>query len=261
LSGIKVNLLDNLLSECSKIIKKNILNYNNRLDLDSKVYFEGVKNDLILVTRYLPKKSKVLDIGVGKGIISVLMQSLGFIVNGIDLEETKGEQLGILEKRWQETIWKQFKNKFGVQYQFYDGSRIPFENDHFDAVVAYAVIEHVSEIDVLLKEINRVLKKKGFLFIFRCPRKWAIAEWVARFCGLPCHEKLLNEKQLLLQLVYHGFHNLKIERTDLIPAFPPKNFQNFWNFCSPILLLIEKILLQTPISILSHHIRLVGEKI
>lgn len=43
--------------------------------------------------------------------------------------------------------------------------RFPFPDGHFDAVVSLATIEHVIFLDNHLKEINRILSDKGFLYI------------------------------------------------------------------------------------------------
>ena len=45
--------------------------------------------------------------------------------------------------------------------EFYDGKVIPFENERFDSLLCTEVLEHVFNIDELLKEFNRVLKKNG----------------------------------------------------------------------------------------------------
>jgi SAM-dependent methyltransferase len=44
---------------------------------------------------------------------------------------------------------------------FYDGKNIPFENKKFDSILCTEVLEHVFNIDELLKEFNRVLKVDG----------------------------------------------------------------------------------------------------
>jgi SAM-dependent methyltransferase len=54
---------------------------------------------------------------------------------------------------------------------FYDGKRIPFENDYFDAVLCTEVVEHVFNIEVVLKELNRVVKPGGKLLV-TCPFVW-----------------------------------------------------------------------------------------
>lgn len=44
---------------------------------------------------------------------------------------------------------------------FYDGKNIPFKNEEFDSLLSTEVLEHVFNIDELLKEFNRVLKIDG----------------------------------------------------------------------------------------------------
>lgn len=55
--------------------------------------------------------------------------------------------------------------------KFYDGKNIPFDDKTFDYVFSSEVFEHVLNLDVLLNDINRVLKKDGKLG-FTCPFVW-----------------------------------------------------------------------------------------
>jgi SAM-dependent methyltransferase len=48
---------------------------------------------------------------------------------------------------------------------YYDGKTIPFENEYFDSVFSSEVFEHVFDIDPILDEIYRVLKKGGKMLI------------------------------------------------------------------------------------------------
>ena len=54
---------------------------------------------------------------------------------------------------------------------FYDGKKIPFEDNHFDSVFSSEVFEHVFNIDEVLPEIYRVVKPGGKL-LFTCPFSW-----------------------------------------------------------------------------------------
>lgn len=48
---------------------------------------------------------------------------------------------------------------------FYDGKNIPFEDNSFDSILCTEVLEHVFNINELLREFNRVLKPKGMALI------------------------------------------------------------------------------------------------
>jgi SAM-dependent methyltransferase len=54
---------------------------------------------------------------------------------------------------------------------FYDGKHIPFDDQHFDSIVAFEVMEHVFELEATLKELNRVLKPSGH-FLLTAPFAW-----------------------------------------------------------------------------------------
>lgn len=48
---------------------------------------------------------------------------------------------------------------------YYTGQSFPFENGVYDAVLCSQTFEHIFEPDAFLQEINRVLKKNGFLLL------------------------------------------------------------------------------------------------
>ena len=55
---------------------------------------------------------------------------------------------------------------------YYDGVTIPFAENHFDSVFCSEVVEHIFNINDVLSEVNRVLKKNGtaiFTFPFAYP--------------------------------------------------------------------------------------------
>lgn len=54
---------------------------------------------------------------------------------------------------------------------FYDGRNLPFDDERFDAVVAFEVFEHVFNLPEMLQEIRRVIKPGGRL-MFSIPFAW-----------------------------------------------------------------------------------------
>ena len=47
----------------------------------------------------------------------------------------------------------------------WDKNKLPFENDVFDIVLMTEVLEHVENVDITLREINRVLKIGGLILV------------------------------------------------------------------------------------------------
>jgi ubiquinone/menaquinone biosynthesis C-methylase UbiE len=55
-------------------------------------------------------------------------------------------------------------------YQYYDGKKIPFDNNTFDAAISFQVIEHIEDDRNYVSEVNRVLKPSG-IFILTTPNR------------------------------------------------------------------------------------------
>jgi len=255
-----------LVDNCRKILTRNLeaKNSNLRFDFDSKIYCDGIRKDLLLVKQYM-NNGKVLDVGCGKGHISALLSAMGFDVIGIDLNYSQGEG-GIfsgdhLGRQWQRSIWQDFEKDFNVTYKFYDGIKLPFQEESFDAVVAYAVIEHVDDANNLLEESRRVLRDNGRIFIFRCPKIYSFSENLAKLMGLGHHEKLMSEDELTELLYKNMFEVLRIDKYDMIPAFMPIiKLQETWNSLFPMMNVLQDVLLKTPLNFFAHNIRLVAQK-
>lgn len=47
----------------------------------------------------------------------------------------------------------------------YDGHVLPFNNESFDIIIAFEVFEHIFNLDEILRELYRVLKKNGSMII------------------------------------------------------------------------------------------------
>lgn len=93
-----------------------------------------------------PKLSgKLLDFGCGSKPYENLFSVSQYI--GLDMEKTGHNHIN---------------SKVDV---FYDGKQIPFDNETFDSIFCSEVFEHVFNLDEVLIEISRVLKKNGQILI------------------------------------------------------------------------------------------------
>ena len=108
---------------------------------------------------------KILDLGSGSGYLSfpIAQENPGCKVIGLDIVEnalnanrTKAQSLGI-------------KN---LSFVSYDGMDFPFEPSTFDLVVTRYSLHHFPDINHSIKEVARVLKEGGRLFISDpCPNE------------------------------------------------------------------------------------------
>lgn len=119
----------------------------------SKFLNIGNFNQFNILTSFLKKTLKqnqtYLDVGCGTGIVVDGLTQIGIDAYGIEISQSS---LNIA------------KNKLG-KYRIYNGTTIPYENNTFDSVGSFNVIEHVEDVDAFLKESKRVLKKGGYLVV------------------------------------------------------------------------------------------------
>lgn len=172
-------------------------------------------NQLKVIQKFInsiPNTSKIVEVGVGGGHFSKWMLDQGFNdINCVDI----GNYLAYPELK------KKFKQC--------DLSRepLPFKNKSVDGVVAIEVIEHLENIASALKEINRVLKPKGW-FLMTIPN---ISNLRRRISFLFTGDNLLVTKKndhlqnitdaLLEKLVYANFgNNAEIQLVKYPVKFP-----------------------------------------
>jgi 2-polyprenyl-3-methyl-5-hydroxy-6-metoxy-1,4-benzoquinol methylase len=101
---------------------------------------------------------EVLDVGCNRGSVEALFHGLhagkasNVRVEGIDISHAAIEQAKSL-------------GLTGCSFTVYDGKRIPFPDTRFDLVIMVEVLEHVIDKVGLLREVARVLRPGGTLFL------------------------------------------------------------------------------------------------
>lgn len=160
-------------------------------------------------------------------------------------------------------IWRDLKSCYpDVHYQFYESHSIPFDDGFFDAVVYYAALEHILRNLIInsLNESYRVLNDTGKLFVFRCPNAISFCENVARFFGIPGHEILYRENELIRLIQGSKFNVSDFQKTDLFPAFFPISFQRFLDINGFWLLPFQSFLQCIGFKRWAHHFSVVATK-
>jgi len=171
------------------------------------------------VSYFFKKKGvkKILDLGCGAGRNLIYLLKKGFDVYGIDCAQ-KG--LEIINKRLKK---EKIKSSLKPGNIF---NKLPYEDNFFDAVVSVQVLQHgkLNEIKKTIKEIERVLKPRGLIFITLCGRisKGKVRDYLIKTAKKTAQRTYVptmgNEKGLthfiynkkVIKKHYHNFKILKI---------------------------------------------------
>ncbi|TAN45245.1 MAG: class I SAM-dependent methyltransferase [Nitrospirae bacterium] len=107
-----------------------------------------------LADRYFKKRSgNLLDICCGRGEHVEIFQKIGFKAYGID-RDSVGKDKGL-----------------NISVADVEADMFPFEDNFFDAIMMKSAIEHIRNIDHLMKEIYRVLKPGCPVVVTTCDWK------------------------------------------------------------------------------------------
>ncbi len=257
-----VSQINNIVESSNE--KKGVWSYLTSIEymLDSRLYIDSLKMDAEKVASYINGKGKVLDFGTGSGIFAIHLRSLNnnISIRAIDAKEDKSESNPNFHdsRKQQDKIWHKFGKKFNITFSHYDGKNIPFPDESFDVISTYAVLEHVppGDLDHVVGGLARVLKKGGYLFVFRCPRRYAIAEHLAKFIGAGHHDILYNDDEISKIVEKSGLRRIEKWRSDMIVEFPGRITNKFYR----MLKTIDNFLIKTPLNIFAHDVNLVFTK-
>lgn len=237
--------------------------------LRSKMYMNFLLEDAKMVNselRKLGKKQdkplKVLDIGTGSGIFASLLrkENKRIKLEGIDAYVNTSQTDPNFHDtvKQQKMLWKSLSSTYKINFSHYDGLKLPFKNESFDVITAYAVIEHVypPDLDKVMKEMRRVLRRGGLLFIFKCPRTLSYNEHLIKSLGIKAHDLLFSDRQVKELFKKHKFEIIKHWHSDMVPAFPAK----LTNPLYKLLKILDRVLTLSPLQIFAHHNNLVVRK-
>jgi SAM-dependent methyltransferase len=123
-------------------------------------FFKGVQEDLPRVVRLLKERGakRVLDLGCGSGRHTIYLAKQGFNVYGIDISKSGIE----ITKNWLNKEGFKANLKIGDIYK-----KLPYPDDFFDAIISTQTLHHerLKKIRKLIKEMERILKPEGVIFV------------------------------------------------------------------------------------------------
>lgn len=181
-----------------------------------------------MVTGFIKKGDKVLEIGSGMGEFTRYLVKTGAEITGLEITSE-------FVKKTRETI--KAKNVVFCQGDIHG---VPFKNNSFDFVVGNAILHHL-DLKKALPEITRVLKNKGKIILFEpnltnphvfLERKISI---LRRLSGVSPDETAFFRWRLKKSLERAGFKNVQVRPFDFLHPLTPKALIGLVKMVEPLL--------------------------
>jgi len=151
------------------------------------------------------KGKKVLDLGCGKGGYSLNLFKEGANTTSLDITT------------------EYFQNIKGTKFIIGDATRMPFKSNSFDFVFCSSLIEHIKNPDLLVREIKRVLAKKGLCYL-SFPPFWSPVgahqfkpfHYLGEKIAVRLSRKFYGVRSFKYDDVYGKLHKMKIDQVKKI---------------------------------------------
>jgi SAM-dependent methyltransferase len=136
------------------------LRFRSEYDYALFEYYRSAKVIAFLERAGVPVRGTVLDAGCGGGGMPLSLAEEADLVVGIDPAE-RFQDAGVRLGR-ERTL----RN---LTFALADGMYLPFRDGTFDLVLSHAVIEHVADAPLYLRECARVLAPSGHIYLSTAP--------------------------------------------------------------------------------------------
>jgi 2-polyprenyl-3-methyl-5-hydroxy-6-metoxy-1,4-benzoquinol methylase len=160
-SGKEINILDIGCGMCQTNMQGEKVTFKDAFD-SVENYFKWrltcVSEIIKLAKKYTPLSNKqVLDIGCGEGPLSYSLYKEKAEVHAIDIPNIFLERI------------KNFTKGMNINIIKASNEMLPYKDKFFDIIFSFDVMEHVRDYDKSFSEMNRCLKRKGYIFLEMSP--------------------------------------------------------------------------------------------
>ena len=131
--------------------------YLERISMYKSFGYDSEKERNNIIDTIKPSQGTILEIGTGKGYLTVALAKAGFAVESIDLSE---EEQSIAKMNLQ---YSGLENN--VQLQICNAEQLPYKRDSFNVVISVNLVHHLLNPFIVMDEIVRVLSEQGKIII------------------------------------------------------------------------------------------------
>lgn len=176
--------------------------YRNYVKM-KKFIIKTFEYKLKIIERY-KKRGRILDIGCATGFFLEIAKKKGWETHGVELSDYAASY---------------GREKMGLDIKTGDLKKAGYKKRYFDVVTMWDILEHTLHPLEELKEINRVLKRNGLVFITVSDIESFIAKIMGRrwfgFTKIREHLYFFSPRTLKMIVEKAGFDVLKIQRSGL----------------------------------------------
>jgi SAM-dependent methyltransferase len=136
--------------------------------------WDDVLNAILFINRlgiHVRPEARMLDYGCGSGKYTYRMRDLGFDCLGFDIHDCVTYRSDSDRSLFAFSRLMEERSDYRLNSNF----SIPFPDNHFDVIFSFSVLEHVQDLDSVLRECARVLKPTGIVVHFY-PGKYQLIE-------------------------------------------------------------------------------------
>ena len=137
----------------AKEIEENHKCFNERRSLYRKKELDFVENRKFILKKAGALQGRILEIGAGTGYITLALAKAGYKFISID-KDKEALKTAALNLAYEKVL-------SNVEFHIMDGKSMDFGNESFENIVCVNLFHHISKVNKMLSEIDRVLCANG----------------------------------------------------------------------------------------------------
>lgn len=178
--------------------------------LKEKPFFFSIvrPKEAFLFQKYKPFRKPILDLGCGDGFFAEI--AFGKLNAGIDPDNNATNEAK--------------KRKIYTEIKKYNGKKIPYKSSVFATIVSNSTLEHISNIDEVLAESSRVLKRGGMFYFTTITDSWPEYIFGSKILGNG-YKRFFTDKSKHYNIFSYGEWKERLKKN----SFEVIEFQHYLN--------------------------------